>query len=129
MRVCSSCKQEFTDHEEVCPGCGSKYSEASYGNTDNWIHLTTVANEIEFELVAGLLETGGIPATMRSIGVDRYVGIPMAGIEVRVPAEKHAEALQIINAEMDETMLEEEELSTENEETQEMDNEEKDIEE
>lgn len=79
----------------------------------DWVHLTTAGNDIEFELLAGLLQMAGIPTLKKSKGVDKFVGVPIAGVDVMVPAGMYDEALQIINTPVDEEELEEEEKETE----------------
>mgnify|MGYP001143601657 CR=1 FL=1 len=119
VKECPNCRQSLKNDDMECPGCGYRYPDSENTDNEEWVHLTSVANEIEYELMAGLLETGNIPVTMRSIGVDRFVGVPMAGIEVMVPAHRYDEAVQIINTEIDEDTLIEEEIITETEDTEE----------
>jgi hypothetical protein len=72
---------------------------------DGWVKLTTVANDIEFGMVKGLLEMGNIPVIQKVMGVDGYLqiimGKPVAGISIMVPEDKYEEALQLLNAQVD----------------------------
>ncbi len=104
MSKCQSCGNEYDTKEKSCPNCGGDitvYSDVS----EDWVPLTTVANEIEFQMTAGLLETAEIPVVKRVRGIDGYLqiilGVPLAGIEILVPKDKHEEALALLNAAVD----------------------------
>ena len=117
MKECPKCKNLFSEEEENCPACSCKESEPQQINDEEWLHLTTVANDIEFGMVAGLLEMGNIPTLRKTKGVDGYLqiilGVPLGGIQVMVPKDKYEEALQLINTSVDDAALEEEEKGTE----------------
>jgi hypothetical protein len=72
----------------------------------DWVKLTKVADDIEFEMVKGLLEMGNIPVIREVKGVDGYlqilIGKPVTGINVMVPKDKYEEALQLLNIQVDE---------------------------
>lgn len=87
-------------------------------NTEkNWVKLTNAANEIEFDMIAGLLDMAGIPVVKEVSGIDGFleimIGVPVAGINVMVPEEKYEEAFQLISAQVDEQELEKEILESE----------------
>lgn len=73
---------------------------------EKWMVLTTVANDIEFEMVSGLLATAEIPSVRKVRGVDGYLqvilGVPIAGIDVLVPRDRFAEAQQLLEAQVEE---------------------------
>lgn len=81
--------------------------------TEKWKFLTTVANDIEFEMLSGLLATAEIPCVKKVRGADGYLqvllGVPIAGIEVIVPPDRYEEALQLIesSADVDENEIDE----------------------
>lgn len=111
MKTCPICKSQYDDACPVCSGDG-KVAEQ---HITEWVHVTTAANEIEMGIIAGLLEMAGIPVNSRAIGVDRYVGVPIAGLDIRVPADRYEEALQVLNAKVDEEDFIKEELVSEDE--------------
>lgn len=110
MQICPDCHERFDTGEAKCPHCG--------WSGVKWVHLTTVANDIEFELLAGLLESANIPAVSKSIGVDRIVGPALAGQDVKVPEDRYEEALQLLNTQIDDQLLEEEEIKEEKNSTE-----------
>ncbi|MGI6776632.1 MAG: hypothetical protein ACOX7R_00965 [Acetivibrionales bacterium] len=72
-------------------------------DTSNWVVLTNVANDIEYEIVAGILQMGNIPCVRELKGMDSYftiiTGTPIAeGIDVLVPGDRYEEAVQLLNA-------------------------------
>lgn len=75
--------------------------------TEDWVVVTNVANDIEYNLVAGILQMGNIPTIKKLKGIDSYItiitGTPIAeGIDVLVPRDRYEEALQLLNAEIQE---------------------------
>ena len=61
--------------------------------SEGWVVLTNVANDIEFEIMAGLLRTGDIPSIKKYKDADSYLvvftGTPiMNGIDVLVPEDE-----------------------------------------
>lgn len=118
MKICPNSNLEYEGEKCECPKCISLEKKLEGIQKDGWMVLTTVSNDIEFELVAGLLEMANIPVVRQVEGIDGYLqivlGIPIAGIHVMVPADRYEEALQLINTEVDEEKLEEEEEETEN---------------
>ncbi len=72
----------------------------------DWVHLTTVPNDIEFEMVAGLLKASNIPVIRDVRGIDGFaqiiLGVPISGIDLLVPEDKLQEAMEILNADIDE---------------------------
>ncbi|MCX7708878.1 MAG: DUF2007 domain-containing protein [Clostridia bacterium] len=111
MIECSNCKASY-EVEERCPKCGFKEGLSLAGAELDWTLLTTVANDIEFGMVAGLLEMANIPVIREVKGVDAYLqvilGVPLAGISVLVPRGKYEEALELLNSSADEDVPEEE---------------------
>lgn len=70
---------------------------------EGWAVLTNVSNDIEYEIIAGLLHTGNIPTIKQYKGLDGYLviftGTPIInGIDVLVPEDKLEEARMIIDA-------------------------------
>lgn len=110
MIKCKICNMEYEDHFERCPHCEAGNNSADKGQDDNWVILTTVANDIEFEMLAGLLEGAGIPAVRKVNGIDGYltvlIGVPLAGVDVLVPKDKLEEAQQLLEANIDEDAFE-----------------------
>ncbi len=107
MNTCPECKAEYDGILENCPECSKKgETVAKAGKMEDWVHLTTVSNEIEFGMVASLLEMGSIPAVKKVHGLDGYfeiiLGTPLGGIDVLVPADKYEEALGLLNTPVDE---------------------------
>ncbi|RCX18299.1 putative signal transducing protein [Anaerobacterium chartisolvens] len=72
----------------------------------DWVHLTTVPNDIEFEMVAGLLKASNIPVIRSVRGVDGFaqiiLGVPISGIDLLVHKDKLQEATEILNADIEE---------------------------
>lgn len=72
---------------------------------ESWVAVETVANDIEFEMVAGLLSTAEIPCVRKVRGVDGYLqvilGVPIAGIDVLVPPDKEEEARQLLESQVE----------------------------
>lgn len=81
------------------------------GKNEEWKILTTVANDIEFEMLSGLLATAEIPCVRKVRGVDGYLqvilGVPIAGIDVLVPQDRFEEAQLLLEAQVDEKSMEE----------------------
>ena len=117
MKICPNSNSEYDGDNCECPKCISLEKDIEGIQKKGWTTLTTVSNDIEFELVAGLLAMGEIPVVRQVEGVDGYLqivlGIPIGGIHVMVPNDKYEEAFQLINAQVDENVLEEEEEKTE----------------
>ena len=80
-------------------------------NRGEWKILTTVANDIEFEMLSGLLATAEIPCVRKVRGVDGYLqvilGVPIAGIDVLVPQDRWEEARLLLEAPVEEKGMEE----------------------
>lgn len=84
---------------------------------NDWVYLTNVENDIEFEMTAGLLRTADIPVIRKVRGTDGFFqhvfGVPIAGIQLIVPRDRYEEALELINTRVDDKTIKEEELKTE----------------
>lgn len=106
MITCSNCKQEYDDTEKNCPNCGRAKDDRETKPDGKWVLLTTVKNDIEFEMIKDILEMGNIPAVRNVKGVDGFVqiilGVPIAGIDVLVPEDRLEEAVQILEARTEE---------------------------
>lgn len=105
MKKCPICKTEFDDAEKNCPKCAAEQKNINENSDVNWKVLTTVANDIEFEMVARLLEGAGIPAVRKVNGIDGYltliIGIPLGGVDVLVPEDMLKEAEQLLDAKVE----------------------------
>lgn len=79
---------------------------------EDWVILTTVANDIEYEMLAGLLATANIPSVKKVKGIDGYLqvilGFPIAGVDVLVPPDRYEDARQLTETEIEEESFEEE---------------------
>lgn len=113
MEKCLNCGTEFENDIGKCPKCNP-----DIGGELEWDCLTTVANDIEFEMVAGILQMGEIPVIRKVRGVDGFIqiilGMPIAGIDIYVPKDRLQEASELLNADInEEEFLAEEEESEE----------------
>lgn len=110
MEICKNCNTQYGSDEEKCPKCDGATEVGD--NKGNWVFLTKVGNDIEFGMVKGLLEMAGIPVVRKVRGVDGFLqivlGSPLAGIDVMVPEDKYDEALELINAPVEEQEEQEE---------------------
>lgn len=70
-------------------------TENSGKHQDEWVFLTTVSNDIEYGIVAALLETAEIPVMRKVEGVDYIVGGLVTGVEVFVPSARYEEAVEL----------------------------------
>lgn len=84
---------------------GSKHEEGKAVASDDsdWISLCNVSNDIEFEILKGVLEMGGIPVIRKIAGIDSYLIVftgvpPVGGIDVLVPEDRYEEARQLLDA-------------------------------
>lgn len=97
MEKCLNCGNEFDNNIGRCPKCNPE---------DEWDLLTTVANDIEFEMVAGILQMGDIPVIKKVKGVDGFIqiilGMPIAGIDIYVHKDRFNEAYELLNADINE---------------------------
>jgi hypothetical protein len=116
-KTCPNSNTEYEGESCSCPECLPVEKDVKTVEKEGWKVVTTVANDIEFELVAGLLKMGEIPVIRQVSDVDGcleiMLGVPLSGIHVMVPEDKYEEALGLINTEVDEKTLEEEEEKTE----------------
>ena len=99
MEKCLNCGNEFDKNIDKCPKCNPEIE----GSVE-WDCLTTVANDIEFEMVAGILQMGEIPVIRKVKGVDGFMqiimGVPIAGIDIYVPKDRFQEASELLNADI-----------------------------
>ncbi len=70
---------------------------------EEWVVLRNVMNDIEYELVKGVLEMGGIPCVAHIRGMDGYLkiltGTPFnEGIDVLVPSDRLQEAVELLKS-------------------------------
>lgn len=66
-----------------------------------WKKLCTAANDIEAEMIAGLLADAGIPIQRKYTGINQYLKVvmgPVVPVEIWVPQGKVSEAKDIIKA-------------------------------
>ncbi len=66
-----------------------------------WKKLLTAHNDLEAEMICGLLNGEGIPTQRRYKGVDQYLKIimgPVVAVEIWVPEEHIEEALAIVKS-------------------------------
>jgi hypothetical protein len=112
MDKCLKCETEFENNLGKCPKCDPDFEQ-----NIEWDCLTTVANDIEFEMVAGLLQMGEIPVIRKVRGVDGFIqiilGMPIAGIDLYVPRDRFQEALELLNSDVNEEDFLAEEKKTE----------------
>jgi len=111
MKTCAKCNLEYDEREENCPKCDLHLQE-KHDLEKEWLILTTVANDIEFSMVAGILEMGNIPVIRNVRGVDGFIqvvlGVPLAGIDILVPTDKFEEAYGLLNSPIEDENLEDE---------------------
>lgn len=66
------------------------------------VSLISVKNQIEYDLLAGLLSCANIPIFKDYLGADRFLnnilGLGLAGINVLVQMKFYNEAMEIINS-------------------------------
>ena len=113
VEKCLNCGTEYSGNNK-CPKCAQEYN-----GERNWDFLTTVANDIEFEMMAGLLHMGEIPVVRKVKGIDGFIqiilGMPMSGIDIYVPKDRYQEAIELINSDVNEEEFLAEEKKTEKE--------------
>lgn len=66
-----------------------------------WKKLTTARNDLEAEMISGLLRGAEIPFQHRYKGINQYLKIimgPVVAVEIWVPEERLAEALAMIES-------------------------------
>ncbi|MDO8684049.1 MAG: DUF2007 domain-containing protein [Armatimonadota bacterium] len=106
MPFCPKCKYEYIEGVEVCPDCDLKLvkklheqKESIHDDDEEWVSLGSIADEAEFQIVKGLLESSGIPVWVRS-DIISWAGINRPGDIgekfISVPASKVEEAREII---------------------------------
>ena len=92
-------------------------NEIQASDPNDWIFLTKVSNEIEYEMVTALLKEAEIPTVSKVGDVEGFLkvitGVPFGGMDVMVPRDRFEEANAIISAPVDENELMKEELETE----------------
>ena len=112
MWTCSNCKADFESEQGKCPNCGYEGNRPQVVGQVEWLTVTTVSNDIEFELVAGLLKMADIPAIKKTKGIDSYVhgilGINLCEIDVVVPGDRYEDALELLNTPADDYAVEDE---------------------
>ena len=68
-------------------------------HSESWITVERLPGDLQAEILKGLLEAQGIPVYLAQEGAARAIGLtagPLAAVEVMVPADRAAEALQIL---------------------------------
>jgi RNA polymerase subunit RPABC4/transcription elongation factor Spt4 len=109
MAICQNCKTEYGANEVICPKCNCE----NISLENKWVHLTTVSNEIEFSILVEMLKKGNISILRKPSGVDQFVSLQGAGIEIMVPRGKYHEAMRLLDAQAEEEYYHEEERNTE----------------
>lgn len=98
MEKCLICGTEYKGCDK-CPKCNPEKNVE-----DDWDLLTTVVNDIEYEMVAGILQMGNIPVIRKVKGIDGYLqiilGVPVNGIDIYVPKDRFQEANELLNADV-----------------------------
>jgi hypothetical protein len=78
-----------------------------------WIEVTNVTNDIEYEIIKGLLDSAGIPAVKRYRGdigafLEVVAGTPFAGgIGILVPPDRYEEASRLVNTDFNNDSVQE----------------------
>lgn len=109
MPWCPECKTEYREGFSVCADCGCALTwhrpreDTPEGPGENgaWEHLVFLYNEMEADIVTGLLETEGIPVikTYKGMGVLHKVYTGKATVvDLFVPAERLAQAKELLAA-------------------------------
>jgi hypothetical protein len=96
--LCADCQVELVDQLEELPAKDSQPNDAGKAS---WAFLISVYNDVEADLVAGLLTTCGIPTTRAYPGMGTYAKIYFGsslGVDLYVPAEKLEEARSILGS-------------------------------
>ena len=99
MPWCLKCGIEYRKGFCVCADCGSVLADErpdqntprQPGENEGWEHLVFLYNEMEADIVTGLLETEGIPVvkTYKGMGILHKVYTGKAtGVDLFVPREK-----------------------------------------
>ena len=106
MQKCPKCQVEYSDEEKSCPLCS--VSTNIKPEKIEWVVLTTASNDIEYEMIAALLKMAEIPSVGRTRNFNSLDGgfmhvILGAGlpVEIRVPEDRLDEALQLLNAQIE----------------------------
>jgi hypothetical protein len=111
MPWCPECKIEYRKGFDVCADCGSALTDErpsqsapeQSGKAEDWEHLVYLYNEMEADIVTGLLETEGIPVvkTYKGMGILHKVYTGRAtGVDLFVPREKLLQAKKLLEAEV-----------------------------
>lgn len=102
----------YNQSDESCPNCGFREGISAEGIKPDWAYLTTVKNDLEFGMVAGLLEMANIPVLREVKGVDAYVqvllGVPLSGVHVLVPGDRLDEAVGLLGSSAEDNEMDEE---------------------
>lgn len=108
MAFCPLCKVEYPQEIVICPDCEAKLTEYLPEELDlfqekrkdeftnyNWALFQTILKDLEADIIAGLLETNGIPVMRKYPGMSSLTKVYMGssfGVELYVPSEKLKEA-------------------------------------
>lgn len=108
MPWCEKCKLEFSGESEKCLQCGSVLvdksilSQSEFLDDDNVkeVFLTSVAGDIQSELIESKLRSNGIPVLKKYRETGSYLSVLFGssnlGINLYVPSVKLEDAKQII---------------------------------
>jgi len=67
----------------------------------HWQKLCTASDQVEADLIAGLLDGEGIPVKFARSGINNYLKVvmgPVVAVDILVPAEQITEAATILEA-------------------------------
>lgn len=115
MAECPFCKIVYSKETVICPECGAEVEQNQVEEKEhlvkerkeqlekvNWVRLQSTLNDIEADIISGLLETNGIPVMRKYPGMSGLTKIYMGssfGVELYIPDKylKEAKALLVQN--------------------------------
>lgn len=111
MKQCPKCQRTYEPEKIECLDCRVALQEISPGKrehaeasaTGGWQLLRTVGNDIEANMIRGILETAGIPSRIEAESATRLYGITsgaLGGVRIYVPADAWETAQEILAADV-----------------------------
>lgn len=111
MKRCPKCQRTYEATEVECTDCRVALEESNpelnepteASMTGRWQLLRTAANDIEANIIRGILETAGIPSRLEAETATRLYGITsgaLGGIRIYVPADAWKSAQDILDADI-----------------------------